>query len=372
MYKISVENLKPNMLVARNIYTPDGLLLLKKGAPLTPNYIHRLHNANIHSIYVTSANPNLEVKLPPPLVTEETHRMAVKKLYNAVKKYKFSNQLHVAPLKQVILPLIQELLANQHILYQTADIRSHDDCTFTHSINVCVLSTMVGHAFGYRPEQLRSLALGALLHDIGKTPIPLSVLNKPGPLTPDEMTLVKTHARLGFEILRTTPDFTFIPLQIALQHHERFDGSGYPQGLQGEEIYEYARIVAIADVYDALTSDRPYKKAYTPDIAHRIMTKKSPGHFDPLFLKLFFDHVALYPVGTIVKLTFGYYAVVTEVHSNATNRPMLRLVADERQKPLKHPALINLKNSSDHIIESVASEQEVLALIRAPRGCSFT
>lgn len=372
MYKVSVENLAPGMVVARSIYTQDGRLLLQKESPLTYGYIQRLKKANIHFIYICIDNPTLALELPPPLIAEETHRLAVKKLYTAVEKYKFSKQLEIAPLKKVVLPLIQELLSNKNILYQTADIRSHDDYTFTHSINVCVLSTMVGHALGYQADQLRSLALGALLHDIGKTPIPLQVLNKPGPLTPEELALVKTHARIGFDILRTTPDFTFVPLQIALQHHERFDGSGYPQGLKGEEIYEYARIVAIADVYDALTSDRPYKRAYTPDVAYRIMTKESPGHFDPSFLKLFFNHVALYPVGTIVKLTFGYYAVVTEVHSNATERPILRLIADEQMKLLKHPALVNLKDASGQIIEAVASEREVLKLLRTPRCSTFT
>lgn len=370
MYKIAVENSLPGMVVARSIYAHDGLLMLKKGSSLTRGYIERLKKANIYFIYISIDTPALKLTLPPPLITEETHRLAVKKLYRAVEKYKYSKQLQISPLKKVVLPLIQELLANENILYQTTDIRSHDDYTFAHSINVCVLSTMVGHALGYQQEQLRSLALGALLHDIGKTPIPLRILNKPGPLTPEEMALVKTHARVGFDILRTMPDFTFVPLQIALQHHERFDGNGYPQGLKGEEIYEYARIVAIADVYDALTSDRPYKRAYTPDVAHRIMTRESPGHFDPLFLKLFFDHVALYPVGTIVKLTFGYYAVVTEVHSNATERPILRLIADDQKKALKHPALINLKDANDHIIESVATGEEVLALLRMPRHSS--
>lgn len=364
MHKISAKNLKPGMKLGQSIHNIEGNLLLIEGTILTDNLIDRLYSLQIPSVYVISNLPDCAVEYPPHIINQKTRTEAIKAVYTTFNKCKLAASFDIGAVQSTIQSIIENIISNKHAIIQASDIRNYDDYTFAHSVNVCTLSTMLAILSNYDEVHLKEIALGALLHDIGKTQIPLEILNKPGVLSDEEMELMKTHAWLGFELLRKTQSFSVVPMHIAFQHHEKYDGSGYPRQLANTEIHEYARIVAIADVYDALTSDRAYKKSCTPDIAYKIMTQYSPGHFDEKLLQIFFDNVAIYPVGTLVKLTFGYYAMVIDVQKNFTKSPSLRLIADQNKRPIKHPAIINLKDSHENYqIERVLEEEELLELL---------
>lgn len=365
MYKLSIENLKPGMRIGKNIYNAEGQLLLSEGTLLTRKFILYLNRLQIPSVYIVSDLPAFTIEYPNELLSEKTRVDAIHTVNKAFRKYTITRSLDIPSIQSMVEDIIRSIISKKNTLVQISNIRKHDDYTFAHSVNVCVLSITLARLSDYGPKRLCELAVGALLHDIGKALIPLSILNKNGPLATDEMEVMQGHSEIGFEMLRRTHAFSVVPMHIAYQHHEKFDGSGYPRHLKGEQIHEYARIVAIADVYDALTSDRPYKRACTPDIAYKIMTEHSPGHFDPVLLERFFENIAIYPIGTTVQLNQGYHAIVINVQKGFTHRPSLRLIADQSMRSINHPSVINLKDfkEDDMYIEKVLTEEELLALL---------
>lgn len=359
------------MRVGRNIYNAKGNLLLRKDIILNETLIRQLKQLNIASIYISSEFPNIQIAEPPLIVQEQTRVKGIHIFRNAFHKCRLSNSpnIDIEALKNTVKNIIDNILSSKNTIIHATDIRKHDDYTFAHSVNVCVLSTLIGALLGYNQRMLYELSLGSLLHDIGKTQVPAEILNKPSSLTDEEFELVKAHSEIGFEILRHTQSFSVVPMHAAFQHHEKYDGSGYPRHLAGKEIHEYARIVAIADVYDALTSDRAYKNACAPDIARHIMLHESPGHFDPELLHMFFSHVAAYPIGTIVKLNTDFYAVVIDVQTGKVMHPTVRLLADPEKNLIINPQTIDLsENDINYSIKSTVQDDELVDLLLTPKN----
>ena len=238
------------------------------------------------------------------------------------------------------IPLVDEIASsvarNPGALLGMARLKSRDDYTYMHSVAVCGLMVALGNRLGLPPKQVREAGLGGLVHDMGKALIPLEILNKPGSLTEDEFTEMKTHAEKGWRLLKDGKAASLAVKSVALSHHERFDGSGYPQRLAGEAISLYARMGAITDVYDAVTSQRPYKPAWDPAHAVRQMARWK-GHFDPVIFQAFIRSLGIYPIGSLVRLESGYLAVVCEQHADALLTPVVkaffRLQSDERIVP---------------------------------------
>jgi HD-GYP domain-containing protein (c-di-GMP phosphodiesterase class II) len=194
----------------------------------------------------------------------------------------------------------------------------------------------MGLRIGLNNQKIIDLGLGSLLHDVGKTHLPIEILNKPGPLTGEEFQVVKTHAREGFEVLKLCDDLGPLARSISLQHHERFDGSGYPRHLAGDDITYLARLVGAIDVYDALTSERVYRTAYPNHIALKQFLYKGNPAFDPNIIKYVHMVVCPYPPGTIVRLSNGEIAVVAAVNEKDLYKPNVICVgADGRGKGIK-------------------------------------
>ena len=363
MHKLSIKALKPGMVIGRSIYNPEGCFLLTRGQVLTITYIQRLTRLNIPSVYVLSGNPILDISPETDdIVKEKTRTHALQNVFAVFNNCQLTESINVDFMKQTASSIVEDLISNHNNLIQVTDIRRYDDYTFSHSVNVAILSTMLGTMRNYTKSQLNILTLGALLHDIGKTKTPIEILKKPRKLVPFEEEIMRRHPLKGAEILERASLASDIPIYIAQQHHEKCDGTGYPHQLQGEEINEFAKIVAIADVYDALTSDRPYKKAYRPDLAFNIMTKFNASHFDANLLQLFFDNVAIYPVGTILKLNEGSYAIVVHVQTGRTQTPIVHIIADKNMKPFKNPKRVDLYQNRDLQIELVLDEYELMAI----------
>jgi len=369
MKKISTENLKVGMKIARSIYDVDGQLLLSKGMFLTDIYIKRLEALQIISVYIERNIPHLMIHYSNDSMSNENANAekirisAIKNLSTAFDKCQLTGSLDTEVIVNTTQDIVNSILSNPFYIAQATDIRKYDNYTFAHSVNVCVLSTTLGILCQYKRSQLDELALGALLHDIGKIKISLDILNKPGQLDNTEFEIMKTHSEVGFELLRKTTQISVVPMHVAFQHHEKYDGSGYPRGLAAEHIHQYARIVAIADVYDALTSDRPYKDACLPHIAYQIMMDEGEKHFDENLLKLFFESVAVYPIGTAVQLKTGEYAIVTDIHKGFTLRPTLQLIANSEKKLIKSEAPLDLSKNNNTSISRVLNEDELTELL---------
>jgi len=197
------------------------------------------------------------------VVAAETRSNTIKMVKESFNKIEQKHSLNIRVIKETVSDIVDELLNNRDILFSLSDIRAFDDYTFAHSVNVCILAIMTGITMGYSHTQLNELGVGALLHDIGKLRINLKILNKPGELTRNEFREIKQHPEFGFRILRDYEDLSLLSTHVAYQHHERWDGQGYPRNLVGENILEYARITAVADVYDALLANRPYRPPYS-------------------------------------------------------------------------------------------------------------
>lgn len=362
MIHIPIKKLKNGMITAQSIYNPLGASYLTKGMELSPTYIERLEKAGFEGVTVTSMDPKLKLAPPDDIVQEKTRISAIQNVATAFHSVEENGTFDPAPLQGISENILQDIIAQQQNLVQLTDIRLHDTYTFAHSVNVAILSSLLGVLLKLSREEQLKLTLGGLLHDIGKVTVPYEILTKAGHLTDDEWSVMQGHPEAGRQRLKKMfPNDTLLST-IALQHHEHIDGSGYPNHLKGEQIHRYGRIVAIADVYDALTSVRPYKRAYTPSVAHRLMATCSPGHFDLDLLKLFFDNVAIYPVGTILKTQDGY-AIVKKVEFGYTLTPVVCVFANREGKLLNAPSDLDLKEAPKGMLEGVISDSELYHFI---------
>ncbi|MGN6381506.1 MAG: HD-GYP domain-containing protein [Dyella sp.] len=236
-------------------------------------------------------------------------------------------------------------------------LKNKDDYTYLHSVAVAALMMALGRRLGYAGSELKELGLAGLLHDIGKVGVPDAVLNKPGRLSPLEMTSVRQHPQIGWDILRREAAAGPVALDVCLHHHEKTDGSGYPEKLAGDTISRAARMGAICDVYDAITSDRPYKRGWEPAEAIRRMAEWQDGHFDREIFHAFVKLIGIYPTGTLVRLSSERLAVVLAQGEGSSLNPTVRLVCRLPDGEPLEPTQLELAESDDRItgIEDPAS-----------------
>ncbi|MDI6600523.1 MAG: HD-GYP domain-containing protein [Thermoanaerobacteraceae bacterium] len=326
MRKILLEHAKEGDMIARNIYSSNGNILLSAGMKLTNKYIERLQELGICDIYIDDEmSKDIIIE---DVIGEETRIRARKYMAETMEMIKLSRTVDAYEAMKVVDSIMDDILSNPDVMVNLTDIRSVNDYTFAHSVNVCVLSLVLGTSLGYNQLRLRELGMGALLHDIGKNMIPNDIINKQGPLTPEEYELVKKHTTYGFEILKENNNISSLAAYVALAHHERYDGTGYPLGKKGEEIHEFARIVSIADVFDAITSNRPYKKRDNPNNAVEYLISMGGHQFDAKLVPKFLERVAIYPVGTTVKLSDSSVGLVVSVNRYMPTRPVVKLLYD--------------------------------------------
>ncbi|MDR0216266.1 MAG: HD-GYP domain-containing protein [Comamonas sp.] len=213
---------------------------------------------------------------------------------------------------------------NPHALISLARIKSADNYTYLHSMAVCTLMMALAQRMQMNENEVRQAGLAGLLHDVGKCRIPLRILNKPGALTQEEWRIMQDHSMLGAQLLRPL-DVPEPVLNACLQHHERMDGTGYPGRLKGEQIHQLSRMTAICDIYDAVTSDRPYKKGWPPAQALHRMAQWCGDHLDKAIFEQFVQTVGIYPVGSLVRLSTEQLAVVIDVTSQNLLCPLVRV-----------------------------------------------
>jgi len=267
---------------------------------------------------------------------------------NIMQDVRLGKQVTVEKAEPVVEKLTDSILRNPGALLSLCRVKNKDDYTFQHSVSVCALLVSFCRAQGMAAGTIQLAGIGGLLHDIGKVKIPDRILNKPGRFTEEEFTVMKCHVVESKKILSETDDMSETSIQVAAQHHERHDGSGYPEGLKGEAITQMGQMAAICDVYDAITSNRVYHKGMTPHEALSKIFEWSKFHFNPVLVQSFLRVIGIYPVGTLVMLESGMLAVVTEQAGGNLLQPTVKTFYDSKSKKHLQAKEIDLSRPLGH------------------------
>lgn len=340
-----------NSILAEPIMDAMGRVLLGAGVRLTVSYIERLKRLGYQTVYVQ--DDRLEDVEILSAISDQTRAKAYKAMGRLIDGgTERVDNARIADVRDTVQRMVSDILSCPNVMTNLQQIIGYDDYTFHHSINTTVISLILGVGLRYSEQQLNELGTGALMHDIGKTKVPGEILNKKGSLTKEEFDEIKRHTQYGFDALRKASDLGIVSAHISFQHHEKWDGSGYPRGLKKTEILEYARIASIADVYDALSSPRVYRGAFQPYEAYEYILAKSGMEFDPKLIENFGKNVAVYPTGSGVRLSNQLRGNVIKQNPNFPMRPWVR-VFYERDQQLSQPKDINLMDHPSLIILAV-------------------
>ena len=335
MRLVKTSSVEANTKLGKAIYNENGRILINKGVALEGRMLKRLIDLGITYIYIEDKQTDdifLKEPISDPLKREAMTTIAAtfKKIHSEPLESKsFIMEKSVKEYQAIIKHIMSELNNNPELMSILSDVCIHDTYIFTHSLNVTLYSLAVGMELKLPTSKLETIGLGALMHDIGKVSVPKEILMKPGRLTDDEYEIIKKHSSEGFELLRNTHTVPLLVSHCAFQHHERLDGSGYPRGLRGDEIHEYAKIVAVADVFDAVTSHRVYRDAMLPHEGLEMLYAGSDRHFQAKIVKAFQHSVAIYPVGITVSLNDGRKGVVVKQNKSLNDRPVVRILEEE-------------------------------------------
>lgn len=323
--------------VAKPIYS-NGTVLLQDNVKLNHNYIKQLDSKNIQYIHVSDEiSEGIE---PNDTISTEKYREVkevIKDQFNMTTKGK-NIGLNMNIINNTISELLDIITSKRDVSYSINEIRMSDDYLYEHSLNVMVSCLYTGILMQYDKIKLHKLALGALLHDIGKVFIDPEILNKPGKLTPEERVEIEKHPEVGYRYVSDNyrSEISALSKQIILQHHEKWNGKGYPNQLGGDSIYGMARICSVADVFDALTTDRVYRKKMPIYKASEYIYSLGHNDFDFDIVRLFLSRIVKFKEGSIVKLSRGYKGIVYNQNKHMLDRPVIKLLVDKNGKNVTH------------------------------------
>ena len=273
---------------------------------------------------------------------KEIQREANKVIRSVLDDVRLGRQIQVERLHPAVSAITGSILRNPGTLVSLNRIREGDTYTFQHSVSVCTLLVTFCRHLDLGTDIIHEAGVAGMLHDIGKMRVPDHILNKPGKLTDDEFEIMKAHVKLGLETLRQTPGISRTVIQVTGEHHERFEGSGYPFGMMGDEISQLGRMAAIVDVYDAITSNRIYHRGMEPPAALTKLFEWSEHHFDPALVQHFIHAIGIYPVGSLVRLESRRLAVVVEQGAQGLLFPIVRVFYDIAKGRMLEPFDLDL------------------------------
>lgn len=321
------------MVLIENVYSREGYLLIPKDTILTERFIDKL-------VEFGAARVNIDSDGIYDGYLQEfdtAYNTALTNVEDLFLTAKHKRSVDISDFAEIIKPLLVNLKIGRHLIVYMKFVDCEEDFIFQHSVSVCVLSLLMGKWMGYDEENLKILGLAAILHDIGKIMVPEIILNKPDKLTADEYNIVKNHTRYGYQILKNSEVPDEVIRSAALAHHERVDGKGYPFGLKGTMLNEKVRIISICDMYDAITSERPYKESQNPLKGYKIISDNSYKGLDPYLCKVFVNNGVAAFDGCNVTLSDGRVGKIIKASSENPAKPWV--IADNK--------FINLEMNSD-------------------------
>lgn len=337
---INVMNIREGMILGQDIWDANGFLLLRHGQTLYNAFIDKLFNLGITGIYITDRLTD-DIKINP-VVKDETRMNAVKNISNLYmttsRSWKLSDQA-VNETVGILQDMVDEIFFAKNPIYDVREFKTEKNYNYYHAVNMATISMIMGTDLRLRKEELKTLGMCAAFCDIGLNSLDQELLGKKDALTENEISTIRKHPELGFSMIKKKYSIHSRVGQGVLQHHERWNGTGYPKGLAGDKICLYSRIVAIADVYDALISVRPYRPAVAPYEAFEFIMANGGILFDPELVKVFTRKVAAYPIGSMVRLSNSLHGVVKQNNYDCSLRPVVKIIDDP-----KNLRIIDLKS----------------------------
>ncbi|KTA81790.1 HD-GYP domain-containing protein [Aeromonas salmonicida] len=380
---IPVNQLQAGMYVIAITSQTGGMEIAQMGLVTTRQQIDDLIRRGVLTVRVDLARSKLagieQIIFPDPAASSiasqrptgnangEGRELKIRRLYQEARELqgKFIRQLKagepidITPLATVAEEMVDTMFTHGDAMLCLARIRAKDAYLMEHSMNVAILLANFGRYLALERSVLKELTLGGLLHDVGKIMTPDEVLNKPGKLTDEEFTVMRQHVVHSHDILSSTPGITATMLEVAANHHERLDGTGYPRHLKGDQLSLYTRMSGIVDVYDAVTADRVYKQGMQPTQAFRILLKGADHHFDRLLVTKFIKCMGVYPVGTLVQLSNQRLAIVMQRNPQEPLKPVVKVIYHATQRHYLEVQWLDLaKSGVQESIESTVDPKE--------------
>ncbi len=385
MKKYKVDELKPGMKFTRAVYITPSSMLVPANVPIREEDIKKLKRLGVKE--VESAGEPVYVPVVDYSFKEKRRTVSKEKIIEEYKrlsrvktKYKTKYENLVEELKRVFQELsirkrinevrisnistevITNVITEPHIfIFFATHISEPSDYLVYHSINVAIFSVAIAHFMRMEARKMELLARGAVLHDVGMLKVPSSIREKTGKLTPKEFLIIKTHPIHGYKIIMESGDFPVEIPTIAIQHHEQYDGNGYPRKLKGEQISLYARIVGVADTYEAMTKRRSYRDKFMGYDAMRTVLSQARQKFDPEIIRIFLSNLSIYPLGSLVRLNTGAIALVIGAIPDKPLRPIVKIVFDEfgDRVPKEELRIIDLSETPHIFIAGAVDESEI-------------
>lgn len=345
MRLMSLDSCQSGIILGKSIYSDHGKVLLSEGTELTDILIEKLKKYHVLTIYIEdeeSEGIDIVESIPEELrfeaintITEGFQTIAELNSDRSNIQGMLKSGRAIRSFQKIFKDILNCLTENKGALNLLATTKILENYVFSHSVNVSIYACQLAIENGLPLKNIEEIGLGAMLHDLGKLYVPSEIINKPGRLTDEEFAQIKAHCEFGFDTLRKVHEIPLPVAHCALQHHERLDGSGYPRGLIDEEIHKYAKIISVADVFDAVTTPRVYRSAMLPHKGLELLYTGSGTQFETRQVQLFKGCIAIYPQGLTVKLNDGRTGIVSDYNFNAAGRPVVRIIRDEQNEAVK-------------------------------------
>ncbi|MDD2970477.1 MAG: HD-GYP domain-containing protein [Lachnospiraceae bacterium] len=338
MRRVPLEYIREGHYNAKQIYTTNGQMLIGADVKLSQLYIDKLRAAGFQSLYIHDEFCEAEITevIKPQLmaqietISKNITRLASAQLSIITKKEEVSSS--ITDFEEILDQIMFDLIENTEVVNNLMSISTYDDFTFKHSLNMMMIALVMGNELGLNQIQMKELAMGCMFHDIGKLFVPKEILNKPGRLTKEEFKLIQEHPRKGFEFMREYTNLSAMSRIIALEHHEKQDGSGYPENKIGGNTHWMSKICTVSDVFEALIADRPYRPAIEIGNAREYIMGNGGTAFDINMVECFIKAINPYPKDTRVLLSDGREGIVTQVNMDFNTRPVVTIHCEEKKR----------------------------------------
>lgn len=349
MRRVLRENISTGMILAQPVYGVNGQVIVNSGVELSPFLISKMAELDIKYIYVQGEAQLIDEH---DMAAQNAKNEFVLAAHLALNEVRVGKYVQIETIKGRVMTLLDECCMHKELQPLFTAMQNCNDYLFKHAVCGYFFAMMIGIGCGIEGYRLRDLGLGALLRDVGMITITRDILNKPDTLTPEEMAIVKQHTEKGHEILQRNSEISLAAANCALQHHERFDGSGYPRGAKAESIHEFAQIVALADVYSSMTANTPYRKALSVYDALAIIEKAGAAYFNPALIQVLANNVAIYPLGAIVRLNNQAVGIVNDYADELRTKPILNITKNEAGERVNQIVTIDMEtNPHLYIVE---------------------